>query len=144
MIKDKKTLDDNLDDFFKEENPTAEAVKSLISVKPRIAGMDSEVELKTDLSDDEIKIHTVLSEMSKILESKEEQFSTKCILSSVIEKKERKALSKDRKSREEIVAVARQPDMSMGGMGMGMDGGQQRHGFIRRFFSRKNRDIPPQ
>lgn len=135
----KKGLDESVDEILKEENPTAEAVKSLINVKDREAGKSSEVELKTDLDDDEIKVHTVLSIMSGVLEMTEENFNKKCILSDVIEKKERKALSKDRKSREEIVMVARQPDIRMGGMDMGMEG--QNKGFFKRMFtSRKNKE----
>lgn len=134
-----KTIDDNLDELFKEENPTAEAVKSLINVKSRKVGEPSEVELKTDLSDDEVKLHTVLSTIHNILEAKPDKFNKECILLNVIESKERKALSKNRLSRSEIVQVARQPDMNMGMMGEM----PQKQGFIKRFLtSRKNREIP--
>ncbi len=123
------SIDQNINDILKEENPTAEAVKALIKVEKRVAGQDSEVELKTDLTEDEIKIHTVLGVLSNLIEMKAEDFNSKCILSDVIEKKERKSLSKDRKSRLEIVEVARHPDMNMGFS----DGGNE--SFIKRFFS---------
>ena len=131
----KESLDENIDKLLKEENATTKAVESLITVKDRVTGKASEVELKTDLSDDEIKLHTVLAVTSDVLEMDEHTFKTKCILADVIEKKERKALSKDRKSREEIVMVARQPDIQMGDMG-----GQQKDGFVKRFFSSRRKD----
>lgn len=134
----KKTIDENIDELLKEENPTAEAVKALIKVRTREAGQDSEVELKTDLSEDEIKIHTVLGVLSNIIEMKPEDFTKKCILSDVIDKKERKSLSKDRKSRLEIVEVARQPDVNMP---LGTQSGNE--SFIKRFFTSK-KDQPLQ
>lgn len=127
-----KSIDENINEILKEDNPTAEAVNALIKVKDREAGKDSEVELKTDLTEDEIKIHTVLGVLSNLMEMQPEDFTKKCILSKVIEKKERKSLSKDRKSRLEIVEVARQPDMKMGMMG---DVGNE--SFIKRFFTSK-------
>lgn len=132
----KETLDENIDKLLKEESATTKAVESLITVKDRVTGKASEVELKTDLSDDEIKLHTVLAVTSDVLEMDEKTFKTKCILADVIEKKERKALSKNRKSREEIVMVARQPDIQMGGMG----GMPQKDNFVKRFFSSRRKD----
>jgi len=135
-----KTLDEDVEELLKEENATSKAVESLITVKDREKGKPSEVELKTDLSEDEIKVHTVLSVLNNVLEMKEEKFSERCILLDVIESKERKALSKDRKSREEIVLVARQPDLTMMDMGIG----SQKEGLIKRFFSsRRNKKLPP-
>lgn len=139
MVKEKAdNLDDFTDQILNEESATGEAIKSLINVKDRETGKSSEVELKTDLTDDEVKVHTVLDVLSSTLEMDEQKFSTNCILSNVIEKKERKALSKNRQSRSEIVAVARHPDMNTF---MNQDL-MQRQGFIKRFFtSRKNRDM---
>lgn len=129
----KDSLDDSVEEILRDETASSLAVKSLIEVGKRKAGEDSEVELKTDLTEDEIKIHTVLAVLSNVLEMDEKSFSKNCILSSVIEKKERKALSKDRKSRAEIVTVARQPEMLSMGMPM------ENPGMLRRFFSpRKN------
>ena len=94
------------------------------------------MELKTDLDPDEIKIHTVLGALSNILETSELKFSEECILPQVIEKKERKSISKYRKSREEIVRVARQPDMNM------QPEQQQNQSFVKRLFtSKKNREF---
>ena len=130
-----KSIDQNINEILKEENPTAEAVNALIKVKEKEVGKDSEVELKTDLTEDEIKIHTVLGVLSNLIEMKPEEFTKKCILSSVIEKKERKSLSKDRKSRLEIVEVARHPDMTMGMPPAGNES------FIKRFFTPQNIQI---
>lgn len=124
-----KSIDDDIEQILKDENASSQAIKSLITVKDRESGKDSEVELKTDLSEDDIKIHTVLAVLSNIIEMKQKSFSKSCILASVIEKKERKALSKDRKSRGEIVAVARQPDMTFP---MEMAG---RENFVKRMFT---------
>ncbi len=131
-----KSIDQNINEMLKDDNPTAKAVSALIEVKGREAGKDSEVELKTDLSADEIKIHTVLGVLSNLMEMSEEDFTKKCILSEVIEKKERNSLSKDRKSRLEIVEVARQPDVNMP---LGTQSGNE--SFIKRFFSSK-KDVP--
>ena len=126
-----KTIDENINDILKEDNPTADAVNALIKVRERKAGEDSEVELKTDLTEDEIKIHTVLAALSNLIEMSPSDFSKKCILSQIIEKKERKSLSKNRLSRQEIVQVAKQPDMNMGGMGGGDES------FVKKFFTSK-------
>lgn len=125
------TIDEETEKLIKEENATSEAVRSLINVKDREKGKSSDVELKTDLTDDEVKIHTVLQALSNTLEMSQLEFSEKCVLSAVIESKERKLLSKDRKSRMEIVNVARQPDMNFP-----ME--HQQGGFLKRFFSRNH------
>lgn len=131
-----KTIDENINEILKDENPTAQAVNALIKVEDREAGKDSDVELKTDLNEDEIKIHTVLGVLSNLIEMKPEDFTKKCILSKVIEKKERKSLSKGRKSRLEIVEVARHPDVNMMGQPTGNES------FIKKFFSSK-KDVTP-
>lgn len=140
----KKSLDEEvnslirseeLDSFITSDNATAKAVKSLIEVKDRKSGESSEVELKTDLTDDEIKTHTILAITSDVLEMDKTDFDSKCILANVIEKKERKALSKDRKSREEIVSVAKQPNINA-------DDGiliPQKQGFMKRLFTSKKK-----
>lgn len=130
----KDTLDDFTDQILKEENPTAEAVKSLINVEDREKGKASSVELKTDLTPDEIKIHTVLDTLSNALEMNPIDFNKNCILSSVIERKERKSLSKNRMSRTEIVQVARQPDMNF------TNETQEKAGFIKRMFMPRKRE----
>lgn len=131
-----KTIDESINEMLKDENPTAQAVNALIKVEDREAGKDSDVELKTDLNEDEIKIHTVLGVLSNLIEMKPEDFTKKCILSKVIEKKERKSLSKDRKSRIEIVEVARHPDVNMMAQPTGNES------FVKRFFSSK-KDVTP-
>jgi len=122
-------LDDKTEEILKDENPTAEAIKSLITVKDRETGKASEIELKTDLDTDEIKIHTVLDLLSNVLEMDTKNFSKKCILADLINRKERKALSKDRKSRGEIVSVAKPPEFPMQPQEL------KKEGFIRRFFT---------
>ena len=131
-------IDEKIDQMFREDNPTGEAVKSLITVNDRVKGKGSEVELKTDLTDDEVKLHTVLESLGLIIELGEENFSKQCFLLNLVEKKERKALSKNRMSRSEIVQVARHPDqMMMPGME------QQNPGMVKRFFMRKRNQGPP-
>jgi hypothetical protein len=134
---EQKTIDQSINEILKDDNPTAEAVSALIKVKDREAGKDSEVELKTDLSEDEIKVHTVLGVLSNLIEMKPEDFTKKCILSKVIEKKERKSLSKDRKSRLEIVEVARHPDMNLLQQPTGNES------FVKRFFTSKKDKVVP-
>lgn len=126
-------LDDVADEIIREENPTAEAVKSLINVKNRTPGKASEIELKTDLSPDEIKIHSVLAVLNDSLEMSAKDFATKCILGELIERKERKSLSKNRLSRSEIVNVARQPDQNQ------FDVSAPNENFIKRFFTPRNK-----
>ena len=78
-----KTLDENINEILKDENPTAQAVNALIKVDERKSGKDSDVELKTDLTEDEIKVHTVLGVLSNLIEMSPEDFSKKCILSAI-------------------------------------------------------------
>lgn len=129
-IREEKNLDSITDKILSEENPTAEAVKALINVKDKQKGEESEIELKTDLTVDEIKIHAVLDMLNNVLEMDNEQFNNRCILSELITKKERKSLSKNRMSRTEIVTVAKHPEMDLG-----MQQGMKKEGFIRRFFA---------
>ena len=134
-MNNKNSIDDDVDRLFQDDNPTAEAVRSLINVTSRKKGENSEVELKTDLNLDEIKLHTVLETLGLVLEDDHINFNSKCILLNLIEKKERKSISKDRQSRSEIVAIARQPDQIL------MPGQEQNPGMLKKFFtSKKNRE----
>lgn len=130
-----KTVDDvtndALDGMYEEKTATAQAVESLINVSPKLRGKDSDVELKTDLSLDQVKIHSTLDVLGKAIEMTPKEFKATCILPMVIEKLERKSLSKNRLSRQEIVNVARQPDMSMG---MDMQEQNVKKGFIKGLF----------
>ena len=122
----KTSLDDIAETLLKEENPTAEAVNALIKVRDKERNKPSDVELKTDLSDDEVKIHSVLSVLNTALEG---NFKKTFILGGLIESKERKALSKDRKSRTEIVEVARRPDVNT------FEQNTRGEGFIKKMFT---------
>lgn len=111
------TIEDELDKIIRDDSPTSTAVKSLVN-----AGTDSEdnVELKTDLTEEQIKIHSVLKLLHQCLSMEVDEFESKSILGKLINIVERKSWSKDRKSRQEIVAVAKQPDqMNVGGGGEG-------------------------
>ena len=135
MPKDAEDLSDLTEQLIRDEPPTARAIKSLIEVKDSKPGEASEIELKTDITDDEQKIHAVLSIISQIIINKD-MMKDDCILAPVILKLQRLALSKNRKSREEIVDVSRQPDMPM----MGMGGMLPEQGIMKNMFtSRKNR-----
>lgn len=104
-------IEDKVERILREENPTGEAIKSLINIKPRLKGENSDVELKTDLSADEVVNHTRLNFIGNILERKRSVFADTNMLNNLIEIKERKAISKERKSRAEIVAISKAPDV---------------------------------
>lgn len=144
-----ETIDDTVDEILSQKSPQSVAVQSLISIDKNVPGeLTSDVETKTDLTADEIKLHTVVETVSSLLMSTPEQFKKRNIFGDLITKKERKSLSKDRLSRREIVEIARWPDMGlfggypgMGG-GMGVDGmGQMRRpSFLRRLFRGRRTD----
>lgn len=127
-------IEDQVEQVLKESSPKADAVKALIDVKKRVVGEDSDVEVKTDLTRDDVSVHSLLDTMSNILEMTPQQFNSKCILAELVHKKERKLISKDRMSRREIVDVARNPDQQILAGTQGQD-----QSFLKRFFtSRKN------
>jgi hypothetical protein len=130
-----KNLDDVAEEIINDESASAEAIRSLIKVTAKESGKDSEVELKTDLSSNEVKIHSIIDILGKIIESSSKEFSTKSIFPLVVEKIERKLLSKERKSRTEIVTVARQPDMNQNEFNV------QGEGAIKRFMLGRRNNI---
>ena len=101
-----KSLDDNIDSFLKEENAQNTAVNSLVKSND----IDSPIEMKTDLTEEDIVIHSVGATINKTLNELYGKGKQKCILGDLIEIKERKLISKNRQSRNEIVQVARNPD----------------------------------
>lgn len=120
------SLDERTEKLLKEENPQAEAVSSLINVKKRVQGENSEVELKTDIPSELIlNLHTSLDVVGNWLE---QTFGQRSILTELVHKRERKAISFKRQSRAEIVAVARNPDFNQNQMGM-------EEGMFRKFFT---------
>lgn len=131
-----KQPEKSIDEIVKDETAQSKAVSSLIDVKPKKEGeLGSDIELKTDLTENETKFHTVIDLMSFILSMKSTDFTSKQILDKITILKERKLLSKDRKSRQEIVEVARAPDMTV----MGADTGT---GAVRRFFTSHKNQMP--
>ena len=123
-----KSLEEQVTDLV-ERNPQADAVNALIKVDKRERGtQDTDIELKTDLTEDEVKIHTVVDLMSTFLEMDTRTFCNKSVISNLVNKKERKALSKERKSREEIVTIARHPDIIQ-------EGQPKNEGVLKRFFT---------
>lgn len=109
-----KSLDETLDSMLKEESAQTEAVKSLIRVKEKVLGeLGTDIELKTDLTEKDICLHTSVDMLSFILDMKKGDFAKNAIIGHLTNLKERKLLSKDRKSRSEIVEVAKTPDMKM-------------------------------
>lgn len=128
-------LDEKITSMIKEEHPTADAVKSLINVRDRKKGkVGSDIELKTDLDKDQVCIHTAVDMMTNILEMQPSNFNKKCVIGDLVNLKERKLLSLDRKSRTEIVEIARHPDLIQ------QDMQSKQGGFVSRLFSsRKNR-----
>ena len=126
-------LEDTTEGLLKEEQSAAsDAIRSLITAKKSVRSEDSDTELKTDLTADEVKAHTIISTISKFVEMTPVNFNDHCILSELVNKKERKAWSKNRLSRREIVEVARQPEMNMD-----MQKDMQKEGFVRRMFTPK-------
>lgn len=110
----KDSIEDTIDKVLKEETAQGEAVKSLITVKEREVGkLGSDIELKTDLDEKGVCLHTAVDMMSNILEMDKASFRKNCIIGNLTHLKERKLLSKDRKSRQEIVEVAKNPDMNL-------------------------------
>jgi hypothetical protein len=108
------------------------AVEHLVTVKPREKNpredhVGTEIELKTDLSNEMVMVHTAgdFIGMLSMIKDKDD-FRDMNVLQILIERKERKLLSLDRKSRLEVVDVAR-PQTN------GND--QQAQSFIRRMFS---------
>ena len=120
------SIDERTERMLKEENPQAEAVNSLIRVDKRQKGENSDVELKTEIPNELIlNIHTSLDVVGNWLE---QTFKEKCILTELVHKRERKAISLHRQSRAEIVAVARNPDFNQNQFGI-------EEGMIKRFFT---------
>jgi hypothetical protein len=113
-----RTLDDEVEGEIRDESPQTKAVSALIDIKER--SVDSkgktsrgDVELKTDLTDQDTCSHTVVEFMNELLRFDRGKSHDFDIAGVLVEKKERKLLSLNRKSRIEIVNVARQPDVSM-------------------------------
>ena len=122
------SIDDRIDSFMQEETPSSIAVKSLIRVEKRQKGdTDTDIELKTDLTDDLVRLHSIAQIMSNVLSTDEKTFADNNIIGELVNKLERKLVSKNRMSRTEIVNVARQPDMNMTSDGM-----QMRDSFMKR------------
>lgn len=104
-------LDADVENVMKEENPQSIAVKSLINVKGRDhKKLETDIELKTDLTDNDVANHSVLAVLNHVLESGKDDFRSKTILGNLINTKERKLISKDRKGRGEIVDLAKTPE----------------------------------
>lgn len=104
-------LDKEIEKILNEPNPQADAVNSLIKVEKRTIGdMDSDIEIKTDLSEKEVNAHVIVDLIHSLLEMAPSDFAKHSILGDLVNKRERKLLSKDRKSRTEIVEIARHPD----------------------------------
>lgn len=134
-LRKKMGLDEAIEGEIREKNPTAEAVTHLLSVKKRLKGEpDTDIELKTDLSENDVKIHTAVDLMASFLSMDDNQFVKTPIISELVNKKERKLLSKDRKSRQEIVDVARQPDMFMDREEV------QKQSMMKRFFTSRKQN----
>ena len=127
-------LEENIEEIIKEETPQSVAVNSLIKVKDREIGkLGSDVELKTDLTEEGTCVHTQADMLTQVLEIKPNNFKKIPVFSILTQLKERKLLSLDRKSRSEIVAVARQPDINQ--QVSSIDGG-----FMRNFMLGKQQN----
>jgi len=103
------TLETVIRDSNQQKDAQSIAVNHLVQVQPtQKEDFGTEVELKTDLTEEEVIIHTICDEVGKIFSGDgTEDFSKVNILQRCVERKERKLLSKGRQSRSEVVAVAR-------------------------------------
>jgi hypothetical protein len=102
------TLEDTIKGAMQEKNAGVIAVETLTSVKDKgIKDFGSDVEIKTELNQNECLAHALVDEISLWLNMNSNDFMNTDVLSSLIQRKERKLLSKDRKSRGEVVEVAR-------------------------------------
>ena len=90
--------------------------------------------MKTDLDDNAVVIHTAVDMMNRILDMSKKDFTENIITQDLVQIKERKLLSKGRKSRREIVEVARNPDQNV-------FEGDQSQSFVKRMFTPRNRNI---
>lgn len=130
-----KTIDDTIDDsvekFLKQENPQAEAVRHLVKVEKRKEGeQGTDVELKTDLTEQQILDHAKVAFMGNVINMPSEKFAKADLMGDFLDIIERKSISKDRKSRAEIVAVARNPDTNI-------TEGNMKSSWLGKFFSPK-------
>lgn len=103
-------IDDDIDKMISEETPQSKSTNALIDVTTRKKGEFSNIELKTDLTESDVCLHTRAEMLQRFLETKDMKTP---MLSLLVEIKERKLLSKDRKSRLEIVEIGKQPDQSL-------------------------------
>ena len=130
----KETLEDVADNSLREDNAQSEAVRSLLTVKPRLHGdLATDIELKTELTDAQTCLHTQGNLLGHIWELNEGNFTEKNLIQELVDLKERKLVSLKRQSRREIVDVARNPDMSI-------QGEEHRDSFVKRFFKGKNKN----
>lgn len=126
-----ETIDDTVEKFIKQDNPQSTAVKHLVDVgEKKKDKLGSDVELKTDLDSDQIREHSKVALMARCVGMSAEQFSEADIMGDFLEIIERKSISKNRESRKEIVAVARNPDTNI-------TEGNMKQSFWKRFFSPK-------
>lgn len=123
------TIEDVIKESLKNKTASLLAVETLVNVRTKAKDSEdfgSDVELKTDLSEREVIVHSLLDEISRILNMTPAEFKQDIVVPKMVERKERKLLSKNRKSREEVVRVAKPEDTE-----------QQQRGFLSRLFSPK-------
>jgi hypothetical protein len=109
----------NLEDTIRQsmipEDAGVIGVKHLVTVRNREKeDFGSEVELKTDLDSEDVFIHTVCDFANWIftMDDANKKLEDINILGRIVEQKERKRLSLDRKSRSEVVMIAKRPEDS--------------------------------
>jgi hypothetical protein len=122
-------LEDRILQSIQPKDAGVMAVEMLTIIKTGGQGESgfTDVEVKTELSEDEILAHTKLTEIGRLLNMTEKDFENADIISMVVERKERKSISKSREGRKEIVQVARPNEDGMLG--------RKDRGFIQRLFT---------
>lgn len=126
-----KAISEDREEVINEATAKDKAVESLINVAPKMKGKNSEVELKTDLTEADVCLHTQAAMLGKMIDLIDKPLEkAEELITDVIETKERKLLSKDRRSRLEIVEIAKSPETFMAA-------GEENRGFLSRFFKPK-------
>lgn len=131
-------IDDKIEQIIHEESANAEAIRSLINVKDRRKGKNSDVELKTDFINEEQLInHTKGAVIGRVLEMNKSDFAKSNFFMELIETKERKSISRNRLSRREIVELSRVPDPPAL---FDVPPVEQKQGFFKKLFTPKQKE----
>jgi hypothetical protein len=119
--------------MVREQSPINRSVEILSTVNPRTSE-GSEIELKTDFGNrKQAIVHSIVDEMGRWLALTPDNFNDTPVILNLTEVLERKFLSIERKSRNEIVTIAKSPDTNiLNQTNTGSGGGES---FVKKMFS---------